>query len=64
LVLGNSQNLARALMEAPANFLTPTQFCLEAEKEHLSADLAALRRELADSRLDAAATAEARQEAE
>ena len=33
LVLGNSQNLARQLMEAPANFLTPTQFCLEAERE-------------------------------
>merc|ERR1719500_1384977 len=33
LVLGNSQNLARKLMEAPANFLTPTQFCLEAERE-------------------------------
>jgi len=33
LVMGNSQNLARTLMEAPANFLTPTQFCLEAEKE-------------------------------
>ena len=33
LVLGNSQNLARQLMEAPANLLMPTQFCLEAERE-------------------------------
>ena len=33
LVLGNSQNLARQLMEAPANFLMPTQFCLEAERK-------------------------------
>jgi len=33
LVLGNSQNWARELMEAPANFLTPTQFCKEVERE-------------------------------
>jgi aminopeptidase len=33
LLLGNSQNLARQLMEAPANFLTPTQFSFEAERE-------------------------------
>lgn len=32
-VLGGAQNLARRLMEAPANFLTPTQFCEEAVKE-------------------------------
>jgi len=31
LTLANSQNLARHLMEAPANFLTPSQFCSEAE---------------------------------
>ena len=29
-ILGNAQNLARRLMEAPASFLTPTQFCEEA----------------------------------
>ena len=33
LVLGNSQNLARQLIEASAYFLIPTQFCLEAERE-------------------------------
>lgn len=33
LTLGTSQNLARHLMEAPANFLTPTQFCAEVETE-------------------------------
>jgi len=33
VILGSSQNVARNLMEAPANFLTPTQFCLEAERE-------------------------------
>ena len=33
VILGSSQNLARTLMEAPANFLTPTQFCAEAERE-------------------------------
>lgn len=32
LVLGRAQNLARELMEAPANFLTPSQFCAEAEQ--------------------------------
>ena len=31
-VLGNAQNLARRLMEAPASFLTPTQFCEEAKQ--------------------------------
>ena len=31
-ILGNSQNLARRLMEAPASFLTPTQFCEEARQ--------------------------------
>jgi len=33
VLLGNSQNLARELMEAPANYLTPTQFCVKVEKE-------------------------------
>ena len=33
LVLENSQNLARQLIEASAYFLIPTQFCLEAERE-------------------------------
>ena len=33
IILGSSQNLARYLMESPANFMTPTQFCKEAEKE-------------------------------
>lgn len=33
LTLGTSQNLARHLMEAPANFLTPSQFCAEVEAE-------------------------------
>ena len=31
-VLGEAQNLARRLMEAPASFLTPTQFCEEAKQ--------------------------------
>jgi len=31
--MAESQNFARQLMEAPANFLTPTQFCIEAERE-------------------------------
>ena len=30
-VLGEAQNLTRRLMEAPASFLTPTQFCEEAK---------------------------------
>jgi len=33
LLLAGAQNTARRLMEAPANFLTPQQFCLEAERE-------------------------------
>jgi len=33
VTLGSCQNLARHLMEAPANFLTPSQFCVEAERE-------------------------------
>ena len=33
LTLGTNQTLARHLMEAPANFLTPSQFCSEAEAE-------------------------------
>jgi len=33
IIYGSSQNLARWLMESPANFLTPTQFCIETEKE-------------------------------
>merc|ERR1711915_845506 len=32
-IMAESQNFARQLMEAPANFLTPTQFCIEAERE-------------------------------
>ena len=33
LLLAGAQNTARRLMEAPANFLTPQQFCSEAERE-------------------------------
>ena len=33
VVHGSCQNLARQLMEAPANFLTPDQFCVEAARE-------------------------------
>ena len=33
VTLGTSQNFARQLMEAPANFLTPSQFCKEVECE-------------------------------
>lgn len=33
IILGSCQNLARTLMEAPANFLTPSQFCLEVQRE-------------------------------
>ena len=33
MILGSCQNVARHLMEAPANHLTPTQFCHEAEQQ-------------------------------
>ena len=33
MALDLSQNLARHPMEAPANFITPSQFCVEAERE-------------------------------
>ena len=33
MTLDSSQNLARHPMEAPANFITPSQFCVEAERE-------------------------------
>ena len=33
VTLGSSQNIARRLMAAPANFMTPVQFCVEAESE-------------------------------
>ena len=45
LTLGSSQNFARHLMEAPANFLTPSQFCAEVQTELAGLPVSAVVRE-------------------